>query len=172
MTAPDRRVLIFARDLDGHLLRGATIEFTKNGVFAGRVVNSDGRGSIDLNRADSLIVSVTYDEQTQTRQLAQAQDDWTFKFDVRVRSTFMQHLPLIVGLGLLVLAVVLGFSVPDPTALQVRLILVVVSLAGGMIATEIPGMLKIDVTLGQKVAIGATGALGVFVLLYLVVPAT
>jgi hypothetical protein len=45
------------------------------------------------------------------------------------------------------------------------------AIGGGGVASEIPGLLKVDMTLGSKFAIAASGALALFVILYFAVPA-
>jgi hypothetical protein len=82
-----------------------------------------------------------------------------------------RHLPLIVGLAPFAVAAALAFTFGSPTPLQSRIILGIFSLGGGAIATEIGGMIKVDLNLGQKLVIGATSAIAIFVILYLVLPA-
>jgi len=147
-----------------------------NGVPAGEVKNAEGRGRISLDDPQAQVgVSVTYEGVTQTEQLGPQQNSFTFRFDVSVGSApgdFMErHIALIVGLLLIAVAIVLAFVFGNPNPLQTRIILGTFSLAGGAIATEISGMIKVDLTLGTKLTIGATGALAVFVILYLIVPA-
>ncbi|MGD0950767.1 MAG: hypothetical protein ABSA52_25580 [Candidatus Binatia bacterium] len=83
-----------------------------------------------------------------------------------------RHVPLAVGVVLLLIALALAFTFGTPNPLQTRLILATASLGGGAIATEIPGMLQVNMSFGQKLVIGATGAIAVFAILYLVVPTT
>ena len=68
-------------------------------------------------------------------------------------------------------ALVLAFSLGSLNPLQTRLVLAVLSLSGGLIATEIPGLLHANVTFGQKIGIVAGGAIAVFIILFLTVPA-
>ncbi|MGE0435335.1 MAG: hypothetical protein AB7G10_21520 [Reyranellaceae bacterium] len=77
-----------------------------------------------------------------------------------------KHIALIVGLVLAAVAVGLTFARSVHTPLQRQIILALFALAGGAIATEIPGFLNITMTLGEKTAIGAGGAIAVFVVLY------
>ena len=171
-----RSIDIFVRDRNGVPIPGAEIRFAVNGAPAGTVVNAEGRGRIQLASATAIVeVSVVYAGVTQTEKLAPGQTSFTFRFEVSVGSAFgdymERHIALIVGLVLIAVAIVLAFTFGTPTTLQTRIILGTFSLAGGAIATEISGMIKVDLTLGNKLAIGATGALAVFVVLYLVVPA-
>lgn len=88
------------------------------------------------------------------------------------KGCFMKdHFPALIGIGFVLIAVVLAFAFPAPTPLQVHILLAVLSLGGGAFASEIPGLIRVDLTLGQKFVIGATGAMAIFVILYFAVPA-
>jgi hypothetical protein len=77
------------------------------------------------------------------------------------------HLPLIVGLILLAVGIALTFAVSQHNPLQRQVILAVLALGGSAVATEaITGALKIDLTLGERTAITASGALAVFIVMY------
>jgi len=77
------------------------------------------------------------------------------------------HTPLIAGLVILAIATGLAFAVKDHTPLQHQVILALFSLGGSAFATDaITGALDIKLTLGEKTAITASGALAVFVVLY------
>ena len=91
----------------------------------------------------------------------------------RERDSFMsKHFPASVGICFVLIATALTFSFSDPTALQTHVILAMFSLGGGAFAAEIPGIINIDLNLGQQVVIGATGAAAIFVILFFFVPAT
>jgi hypothetical protein len=167
-----RTIHFFVRDRKNRPIPGARIEFTKDGTPAGGVPNSEGRGEILLQDRTSVVtVAATYQGETQKAQLAQAQDAFTFNFDTDVQPEFMEkHIALIVGLVLFAVGIALAFIFGAPTPLQTRIILGTFSLGGGAIATEISGMVKVDIKLGTALAIGATGALAIFVILYMVVP--
>ncbi|BAT60093.1 hypothetical protein GJW-30_1_02628 [Variibacter gotjawalensis] len=171
----DRVVNVFAVDSNGRALVGADIQFFINGQAAGGVTGSDGRAHIQLdNRTDVVSVTVTYAGESQSEKLGQNQDTFEFRFAhvaLEAPSFMEKHLALFIGLALVVLSVVLAFFFKDPSALQTRIILAVLALGGGAVATEITGMLKVDLNLGQKLVVAATGALAIFVILYLVVPA-
>ena len=169
-----RDIFVFVRDRNDLPLAGATVTFSVNGLPAGEVAQAEGRGSIHLENS-AAVVSVTASYTglaDQSVVLAPESNAHTFKFDVDAGpSTVSKHIPLIVGIGFLLLALALGFTFSSPTLLQTRLILVVASLGGGLVASEIPGMLNVNLTFGKRVAIGATGALAVFVILYFMLPA-
>lgn len=77
------------------------------------------------------------------------------------------HLPLIVGLVLLIAGVGLAFAFSNHTALQSQIIAALVSLGGSAVATEgITGALNVNLTLGAKTAITASGAFAIFVIMY------
>ncbi len=83
----------------------------------------------------------------------------------------MKHFPALIGILFVVIAIALAFTFSNPNSLQVRVILAVLSLGGGAFASEIPGLLQVDIKLGSQIKIAAASAMGIFVLLYLVVPA-
>ncbi len=120
-------------------------------------------------------VIATYSGQTQTAKLGVNQDSYTFTFDVDVdpdlKAPWERHLALVVGLVIFAVAIALAFIFSSPSKLQSRIILGAFSLGGGAIATEISGMIKVDLNLGTRLAIGATGAAAIFVILYFAVPA-
>jgi hypothetical protein len=168
-----RTIDIFVRDRQDRTIPGAKIQFTRDGILVGEVTNAEGRARIELpDRTCVIGVSTSYNEETQTVKLAQAQDSFTFKFDVDVGPMFMEkHIALFVGLGLFVTGIALAFIFRTINPLQHHIILGTFSLGGGAIATEISGMVKVDISVGNAIAIGATGALAIFVILYMVAPA-
>jgi hypothetical protein len=171
----DRTIVITAHDRGGRLLPGATIEISVNGTPGfGAEGTKAGTAVLQLSDPTAVVeVSASYDnEKKGPIKLAQNQTSYAFEFDVDAGGKgFMErHLPLAVGLVLLLISLVLAFAVGNPNSLQTRLVLATSSLGGGAIATEIPGMLNVNVSLGTKIVIGATGALGVFIVLFLIKP--
>lgn len=75
--------------------------------------------------------------------------------------------------GLILLATILTLVVliPNPTHAQAQVFAVVLSLAAGGFGSFLSGMLNVRLNLAKRVAIGATGALAVFVIVYFFVPA-
>ena len=174
MMPPIKRIVdVYVVDARDHALPDAEVSFFLNDHYAGKVPNANGHGNIRLSdRDDVLKVSVTYRGETKEFPLSQSQDNLTVRFDVNYLGAFMEkHLPLAVGIFFVLLSLVLGFAFANPTVLQTRLILGTWALAAGGIATEIPGTLGFNFTLGQKIAVGATGAIAVFAILYLMKPA-
>ena len=83
-----------------------------------------------------------------------------------------KHFPALIGIAFVVIAIVLAFAFSSPSPLQVHIILAVLSLGGGAFGTEISGMINVNLGLGTKLAVGATGAAAIFVILYFSVPAS
>jgi hypothetical protein len=77
------------------------------------------------------------------------------------------------GFGVVFLATVLVIAVfiPEPTSFQLRVFTTVMAVAAAGAATVMTGLINTQVNLGKQIAIGATGALAVFVIVYLVNPA-
>jgi hypothetical protein len=71
-----------------------------------------------------------------------------------------------VGVGFLLLAIILAVAIKEPSDLLTYLILALFALGGGAFATEILGLLNIQWSFGQRLSIGAAGAIGVFVMLF------
>jgi hypothetical protein len=65
----------------------------------------------------------------------------------------------------------LAVFIPNPTPTQYHVFTVVMALAAGGITTVMAGMINVRVSFGQRLTIGATGALGVFVIVYFFLPA-
>src|SRR5262245_12966222 len=85
-----RVVDVFVRARNGQPMPGATITFSLNGSPPGLVENAEGRGRIELPiRQVQLLVSATYDGDTQKVDLAVNQDTFTFTFDVNVGKASM-----------------------------------------------------------------------------------
>ncbi len=82
-----------------------------------------------------------------------------------------KHFPAVSGICFLLVAIYLAFSNNSQTAFQQRIILATFALAGAGIATEITGFLNVNMKFGTKLAIQAGGALAVFIVLFLLVPA-
>ncbi len=179
MPAFGRQILVYVRDADNHLVQGATIAWTVDGKDRGRIENSDGHGTLTIDTPTGIVeVSVEYDGKTlPTRRLAVDQQDCIFVIpDLHLIPTrtpvfFERHFPAFLGVFLAIIAIVLAFVFDAPTPLQTHIILALFALAGGAIATEISGSMKVDLAWGTKVVIGATGAAGIFVILYFLFPA-
>lgn len=169
-----RAIDVFVRDRRGRPLPGAKIDFEMDGTFAGEVPNSEGRARIQLRDRTSVIgIAATYDGVSKREILSPEQDTFTFVFDVdNAPGAFMErHIALVVGLALIAVAITLAFAFGRPSPLQIQIIRGTFSLAGGAIATEISGMINVNLTLGTKLTIAATGALAIFVILFFFVPA-
>jgi hypothetical protein len=80
-------------------------------------------------------------------------------------------LAFVFGVLFLVAILTLVIFIPNPTKPQMQVFSVVLALAAGGFASVLSGMLNVRLNLTSKVAIGATGALAVFVIVYFFVPA-
>src|SRR5260221_922596 len=80
---------------------------------------------------------------------------------------------LVFASGLVLIGVILTLIVviPNPTHSQAQAFSVVLALAAGGFCSFLPGMLNVKLGIAKKVAIGATGALAVFIIVYFFVPA-
>lgn len=171
-TLSARHIEVSARGTDNQLLPGAHFTFESNGTSLGEARATDGHASIELQKREiPVTVTVIYDGKTQSCNLSSMQDEWTFRFAVGSAGFLRTHFPALLGCVFLLVTLALAFSLPNTTTLQTRILLAVLALAGGLIATEIPGLLHANVSFGQKLGIVAGGALAVFVVLYVTVPA-
>ena len=74
------------------------------------------------------------------------------------------------GLAFLILLLAIAVWISHPTSFQIFIFRVVLGLAAAAFGATIPGFLRIDLPLWGKGLISATGALALFVLVYLVNP--
>ena len=77
----------------------------------------------------------------------------------------------IFGAVFIVTILALVVFIPNPTPVQYHFFVIVMSLAAGGVATVMQGMINVQAKFGRKLIIGATGALGVFVIVYFFLPA-
>jgi hypothetical protein len=75
------------------------------------------------------------------------------------------------GVAFLIAILVIAIFIPEPKPFQVRTFTTVMAIAAAGAATVMTGLINTKITLGKQLAIGATGALAVFVIVYLVNPA-
>ncbi|MTD93140.1 hypothetical protein GIW81_02190 [Hyphomicrobium sp. xq] len=162
-----RSIDIFVKDRNGRRLPGALISFSLDGAVAGSVPESDGRARIDLENdyTGPVGVTVDYSGEKQTQTLAPGVSSYTFTYDVDIAPK-ENHIALIVGIILVGAATVLAFSFPETTPLQTKLVQGLLSLGLGAIATEVSGLIRADLKLGTRLAVGASGAFAVFVILW------
>lgn len=84
------------------------------------------------------------------------------------QNTFLAYL---FGAIFVVAILVLVVFIPNPTRVQYHFFTIVMALAAGGVATVMTGMIDVRASFGKKLAIGATGALAVFVIVYFFLPA-
>lgn len=97
----------------------------------------------------------------------------------KMRSNKLSHetarlntiLAFVFGAVFIVTMLVLIVLIPNPTPVQYHFFVIVMSLAAGGVATVMTGMIDVRAKFGKRLAIGATGALGVFVIVYFFLPA-
>lgn len=172
-----RSIHAYARDLNGRALPHTDFELTKqDGSPLGRVRDSHGQGVFVLpGERTPLNLIAIHGSEHQSALLSKDVDTWTFQFNWVVETTVMNylkdHVPLIVGLVLLSVALILTFTFPTPTPLQSHLIRSTAALACGGIASVLTGMLRANVTLGNQLAVSATGAAAVYIISFFFVPA-
>jgi len=118
-----------------------------------------------IARAD--VVTVTIDPKT-------ARPIYTLRRScaVLVLNFLERRFGTVVGIAFILIATALAFLVSEPTALQTRIILAIFALGGGGFGSEIAGSIIVDLTIGNKLAISAAGAAGIFVILFFAVPAS
>jgi hypothetical protein len=173
----DRQIIVFVKDADGNPLTGSTIHWKEGDKDRGSVENSEGRGTLIPDNASTIVdVIVEYPGQTaQTRKLAIEETSCQFTFSgvhskPAPKSFAERHFPSLIGIGFVIVSIALAFVFSKPSPLQTHIILAVLSLGGGAFASEIPGMLKVDLSLSAKFTVAATGAAAIFVILYFAVP--
>ena len=163
----DRLVNILVVDRYDRPLSGAEIVFEIDGARAG-IVTTDGAGHamIQIPTGDhGIVVIVRYRGHLDEAKLGDSTDQFRFKLATGA-PPMSQYFSAILGLIVMGLGVYLAFSFQEPTLLQSRIILVLISLGGGGVAAAIPGFLQIDMDLWGKIVIGGAGALGVFLILF------
>ena len=74
------------------------------------------------------------------------------------------------GALLLVFILVIAVLIPSPTSFQYRVFIALLAIAGGAFGVVITGLLDVKAAFGKQLAIGATGALALVVLLLLIDP--
>jgi hypothetical protein len=75
------------------------------------------------------------------------------------------------GIAFVVTLLVLAVKFPNPTPFQYTVFRIVLALAAAGVAAMIPGIIKVEMSAGEKFAVGAGGALAVFVIVFFKNPA-
>jgi len=79
--------------------------------------------------------------------------------------------PLAIGAVLLGASLGLAFGYRNPTVLQQQMMRSMFALALGALASAVPGILNVDLALGTKATIAASGAIAVWLITFFFVPA-
>ncbi|HEX8263734.1 MAG TPA: hypothetical protein VF547_12765, partial [Allosphingosinicella sp.] len=80
-------------------------------------------------------------------------------------------LPLALGVVLVATALTLAFAFKDANPLQQQLVRSTFAIGVGALASQVPGLLNINVTIGTTATISAAGAIAAFVVTFFFVPA-
>ena len=168
----DRNIQIFVFDRNHNQVNGATIRFFSKGELVGTAISASGRASVQVQDINTEIeVKVDYKGQLKEAILAQEQNTYDFVYDISIKEPFLrEYFPALVGLGLVILAVALVFIVGMNTNFEKQIVLILMSLGAGGVASVIPGFLNVHLTLAKKLAVSAAGAMGIFVIVYFFVP--
>jgi hypothetical protein len=75
------------------------------------------------------------------------------------------------GVIFVAVLLVIALFVPDPTPQQFEIFRIVIAIAVAGIAAAVPGLLRLTISQGSKLALQAGGALAVFVVVYFYSPA-
>ncbi len=91
----------------------------------------------------------------------------------RVSGKLNLNLALAFAFGVVFVGVVLILAIvfPEPAPFQYTVFRIVLSLAAAGVAAVIPGFITLNLSLGQRVGIGAAGAFAVFAIVYFLNPA-
>ncbi|HXI86951.1 MAG TPA: hypothetical protein VNH64_05800 [Parvularculaceae bacterium] len=164
---------LFVKDRNGAGVDGANFYFYAGDTLLGSTESAQGRASFQIDNSNAAIkVVMKYKGITQEALLAQGQTSYDFKINKVVKSDFLKdNLPVWIGLALLLIGAAIAFIKKEPSAFQKQIILVFISLGGGGVGSVIPGFLKLNLTMGQKFAVAAAGAMAIFVITFFFVPA-
>ena len=189
----DRSLRILVRDRQGNPIPGASVVIAEDGLERRRT--TDNGGLVEEVIHDPRVeptISAEYKNRRCQKTSSRTQQQIEFDLDavyvpmdthrlhlvvgiclapiaiaaVLGYANGMDHLALIIGLVLAAVATFLAFAFSAVTPLQRQIILTLAALAGGAIATEIPGFLNVNLSLGEKTGVAASGAIAVFVILY------
>lgn len=172
LLAMARTIQIYVNNRDGHPLTGARIELWQGDDLIATIKDSRGQGSFNNAPLGPVQVVASYKDKQGRATLAAKQDHFTLVLDVQGDKTGAADLVALgVGIAAIVVALILGFSVPTPSPLQLQLIRGVFALGLAAAGTILPGRLGVELKLGQRLAITAAGALGLFVVAWFFIPA-
>jgi hypothetical protein len=121
------------------------------------------RDVILLHSKGKKVKQKTNGQSDKTGAIQEGNNDGTHRLNLILAFVF--------GVLFLVTISTLVVFIPNPTKAQAQVFSVVLALAAGGFASVLSGMLNVRLNLTSRVAIGATGALAVFVIVYFFVPA-
>jgi hypothetical protein len=196
----DRLINIYVRDKLGNPLPDCTIDVDVDDDHFGTFDAAEGHASVGMGGSRvNVRLTASYQGASQSALLGPDTDQFTFEFAVTGRYSTMYRdialgavasviivaaivalfylgllagvMPLVTGMFLLVAAVALAFLVPNQNNLQQHLVRGTFALGVGLVASQIPGLINIDLGVGEKATITAGGAFAVYVISYFFVPA-
>ncbi len=169
----DRVIQVFVFDRYRTPINGADIRFFADGALLGTAKSSSGRASIQVEDPDlAVTIDVTFEGQVKKATLATGQSHYDFTFDVVVKEPFFRaYFPALLGVSLLAAGVLLAFGLRPLQPFEKQLVMILMALGGGGVASVIPGFLNIRLTFGQRLVLAGGGAIAVFVLLFFFEPA-
>jgi hypothetical protein len=197
----DRQIIIQIRDKPGNPLPGASVDVAIDGEHFGTFATTEGHCSVQIPGPRGVIGLIArYKKQTpQNATLDPETDAYSFTFPVTGRySNMVRHIlagaaaivvilliltgafylgllagliPLVLGIVLTFAALGLAFVFPQPNALQSQLIRSTFALGAGGLASQIPGLLNIQLGVGGQATITAAGAIAVYIITFFFKPA-
>ena len=168
----ERMIRIDVVDKNDLPISGAKIVFTVNGTPTAEVTTGNATTTFQIDDVTAIVgVSASYRSHRDSITLAQAADRHKFRFPVgsTVKSDdnfAKKHPAFVFGVAFLLIILVLVLVVKEPSPLQTRVFIAGLAIAMGGIASQIPGLLRVKMSIGKQLAITASGALAVFVILY------
>jgi hypothetical protein len=197
----DRQINIYVRDKHDKPLPRATVDVAVDGEYFGTFEAIEGHCSVQMDGPRAAVgLTAHYDNQEpQKANLNPETDHYTFRFLVTGGySNMVRHIltaaaaivvillilaaafylgllvgliPLVLGIVLTLTALVLAFVFSQPTALQAQLIRSTFALGAGGLASQIPGLLNVQLSVGGQATITAAGAIAVYIVTFFFKPA-
>ncbi|NYZ12180.1 hypothetical protein HL658_06435 [Azospirillum sp. RWY-5-1] len=167
----DRVIRVDVRDLDDLPVGGAKVLFSLDGEPFSEVVTGIEPITCQISsQACKVGISVSYKDYTEGVLLSQDANRHVFSIPIHQRDNNMtqtaERWAVIVGCIFVAIAIFLGFYFDNQSSLQNRIIISVLSIGLASFGSTIIGVLKVEMKLGQRLAVTAAGALAIFVLLF------
>jgi len=197
----DRQINIHIRDKHDNPLPGASVDVAIDGEHFATFEATEGHCSIQMDgpRTEIGLIARFHNQESQEVKLGPETDHYTFRFPVTGGySNMVRHIltaaaaiivlllilaaafylgllagliSLVLGIVLTLTALVLSFVFSKPTALQAQLIRSTFALGAGGLASQIPGLLNIQLSVNSQATITAAGAIAVYIVTFFFRPA-